>query len=279
MISSFSVRLIIMDHSRRRAFNTLGKAAVGLGGLYALSKIPLSYAGALQIPKLSYDPSVDQLISDYNLQQEMLALDMQTNPGTPVKGKAGFGFDSNNVNFIMDYASQTSKPETAGWQIMVSKEASNSVQITADCFLVAYEWSPAVNKKDAHINLANPPAYQNPEPLPEGFAWDAAFAKSYFNQAGEHVIFGAQIPNSYIGPGSNGKYGIAVVMYLNGSESDTPGYPVPFSFLSPKTWGAFSTAQPIPEMQFPQLLIASALMAPLFLLSWRKRRICSNRKH
>ncbi len=108
--------------------------------------------------------------------------------------------------------------------------------------------------------------------LPDGFHWDFRFAKSHFNEDLDQMIFAGQIPNSYVGPGSEGKYGMFIdIAPLNSSEG--PDYPNTGNTPSPSSYGSFSTAQSILEFQLSrQMLALGVISLPILLATWRKHR-------
>ncbi len=98
----------------RRNFLKHGRdVAAGLSLGYFATQIPRVYGEPLTIPKLSYSPTIDQLISDYSLQKEMLALDLQTFEYAAVYGKAALGFDDNYVDFVVAKTSHDTEPTSS----------------------------------------------------------------------------------------------------------------------------------------------------------------------
>jgi hypothetical protein len=250
--------------------------AVGTGA--ALSAIPV-YADALTIPKLSYNPSIDQLITDHSLEQQMLKLDGSMNTGDPVIAEFGLGVDDNYTNIIWDYTTlATQQPVKVDSVIVVDKTHDAGTKPDKNTFYTGYSGffssSAAPSKIGAEIvqGLDDGTFSQPVKQLPEGFNWDISFTKTYFEPNKNHVVTAAQIPNSYMGPGdSNGSYGISLGLLRNNAPG--PGIPANGSLGNPSSYLTVRTA--IPIYQFPKWLVAPTAFASIFatLIAARKNRI------
>lgn len=256
-----------------------------VAGVAALSQVP--YASALdtiQIPKLSYNPTVDQLISDFDLQRQMVAVDEQQN--TLVTAKAGIGFDDNNMNFVNAHVAQTTTPNREVMAICIDKIFSQMAFLTPDMFMCRY-WADRSDMTgllssgvaDYHVGTVDTTLGQ---PLPNGFTYKAAFTKSCFNQDKEHVVMAAQIPNSYMGPGGqDGKYGIFTKIISNPPSAGNwpirdgsgPCFPAYGTNVNARTYGAITTQYPIPEFPKSLSLLTLPLALALGLTSIRKNRL------
>lgn len=221
----------------------------------------------IQIPKLSSNPTIAQLISDWSVAQEMVAVDMRISDNTPVAGKTAIGFDDVNVDFVVDHVTQTQTAPIEHMSIDVDRTPPGGPSWDNDTFGVEYAWQQSGNLKLATIYLGKVSGSSEP---PSGFKWDMAFAKSYFNQNQTHVIFVAQIPKSYFGPGgAGGTYGIYTVIWIT---NQYPSYPPSGNAAQPQRWGIFTTQYPIPEFsQFQGVVAAVALIASLSSIAYAKR--------
>jgi hypothetical protein len=251
---------------------------LAFGAGVALNAIP-AYADALTIPKLSYNPSVDQLMTDYSLEQRMLKLDGRMNGGAPVTAEFGLGVDDNNINIVWDYMTlATEQPVKVDSLIVVDKTHDAGKKLDKNTFYAAYGGlftsSGPPSKVGAEIVQGNDNGTWNaPEAqLPEGFNWDVSFTKTYFEPNRNHVVTVAQIPNSYVGPGdSNGLYGILIGLLQN--DAPGPGIPADSAVSNPSSYLTVRTA--IPIYQFPKWLVAPTAFASIFatLIAARKNRI------
>jgi len=228
---------------------------------YGLPSKPFVSADApLLVPKLSYGPTVDQLISDQNLQKEMLPVDMRDSPSTPVDGKAGLGFDNNNVDFILDYTSQTTEPNATYSNV--------GVFTPTKLFLTVYRWTLPSTKETWFYSGENSKGARN---VPNGFTWGATFAKSYFNQGQDHIIFALEIPNSYVGPGSDGTYEFYFALGINNSTKG-PQFPASGNWNNPISWGVFHTLYQIPEFPGLAFLLTLSVIFGISAMKLTKKR-------
>jgi hypothetical protein len=273
-----------MDRNRRKAIGTFSKAAVLGGAFYVLSQIPEGYSAGPpnQIPKLSYAPTIDQLLSDFSLQQQMLTLDLKMNSGAPIAGKAGIGFDDANVNYVLANMDMT-QPTSVGAFIAIDTKPPS--QIAADTnFWADYYWDAETNEKSTQFwrGTQDRTGYLKSPTLPNGFNWDIKFTKSYFKQDSDQMVLAAQIPNSYMGPGSsgnlgifpasNGNYGMCFAIGQKG-YGKIPGYPFDGNVYITQTYEIFNTESPIPDLLSPQAVVAGVIGIPLLLLRLRKHRV------
>jgi len=257
-------------------------AAAGL--TYAASKIESVYADDLVIPKLGYAPTIDQLFSDFNLQQQMLALDLKLHANSPASGEAGIGFDNNNIDCVVAFTSQTKKPVSSEMNIGIDKNQSEyTINNAGDAFILVYAWEnvsyPAPDgRKDASIDVGSTNGFGTTTQLPFGFNWDVRFVKSYFNQQQDHIVYAAQIPNSYLGSESGGKFKMFFGVNDNAhSDFPVPGYTYPpeSDVYFPNQWANLGTEYPIPEFSIPLPLTTAGLIvsAPLVISKWKMNRI------
>lgn len=274
-----------MDLGRRRFLKLVG-SATGLVSVCLLSPVPyVQAANASTIPKLSYAPTIDQLYSDFSLQQQMLAVNLKLSSSSPTAGMAGIGFDHNNLNCILAHTTQTQNNISEVGEIAIDAKpiapASNKGYDTDD-FIVLYAWDATDDTKKVIFKTGQSDGTMKTEKLPDGFNSDVRFTKSYFNQTQDHLVFAAQIPNSYMGPGSNGNYGldlsISPYAVLQGNMVSAIGYPYDSADFIPASWGVFNTAYPIPELRFPQVISAAGIALPLVLLTLRKRRLDAKKR-
>jgi hypothetical protein len=268
----------------RRKFAKYGLAAAGALVFGSIANIfPETHAAdVLTIPKLSYNPSIGQLMSDFGVQQQMLALDMKDSNSGPVSGKTAIGFDDENVDFLAVYTSATAKPNLARFFISVDKTRDFATG-SKDVFVVRYDWEVSAGKKEGWIRYGDAGGFTEPfSPIPQDLGqWDVSFSKSYFAQDQEKVTFAAQIPNSFLGPGdSEGSYGIGTYLNKDGSAQG-PNYPPDLFSLDRRTFSTFRAQYPIPEFSFQFPALAVVILAALGLLavesstgkgSWRNRR-------
>lgn len=263
--------------NRRRFFEYVGFGGFAFGAGVALGAIPV-YADVLTIPKLSYNPTIGQLMTDYSLQQQMLKLD-------GIYGKEGaefgIGVDDTNTNFILDYTTDN-QDQTLVIQsnIVVDKTHAAGAKPNKDAFYVAYLASFEPEIKEAAIALGNDNGTWNPQQkqLPVGFKWDAAYTKTYFEPNQNHGMIATQIPNSYMGPGgSNGLYGMYVVL-ARANATHGPSYPGPGHVDIPSSYASYRTAIPID--MFPKWAVIptafTTILATLFTA--RKNRMDKIRK-
>lgn len=236
------------------------------------------------IPKLNYAPTIDQLISDFSTQQQMLSVDLIPPSGAPGTGlgKAGIAFDDSNMNFILAHTTMTQLQSEDAYIAVDGKPtgttANEGGSVTTftppdtDDYYAVFKWNASSNGKTSQFFKGTGSGWSTPTAPPLGFIWDARFTKSYFNPSQDHVVFAAQIPNSSMGAGSGGNYG----MYLGvgpADGSDGPQYPSGAALVVPNSYGVFTTAYPVPEITSPPLLAAGVLALPALLMSWRKRRL------
>jgi hypothetical protein len=257
------------DSERRRFLRKTGEAVLGLAGLYALSQIPIVYGETLTIPKLGYAPTIDKLISDYSLQEQMLHLDMKNNSSAPTTAKAAVGFDDTNLDFVLAHTTQFT-PITEYGEIQIDAKPGD-YGIDTDDFYVNYTLNAQDNSKTGRFYKGQADGnWSSPGPLPSGFRGDARLAKSYFDQQTDHMVFAMQIPNSYVGTGSTGNYGMSFAIFQPNASAG-PGYPFDAADVLPQTWGIFSTQYPIPEFPSPQIVAGGTILALPFLIAKLRR--------
>jgi hypothetical protein len=263
-----------VTHAPHHAFSRrqVIKGAAGLAGALALSQIP--YVGAaytLQIPKLSYTPSVNELIADYSLQQQMLSLDDRVSDNAPVTAKTGIGFDDIKTDFIIANTSQTSMPQVGAMNIAVDK--THGGVVNENIFYLKRSFDGNTNytwiRKGTPSGWASD--YSN---VPDGFETSISLTKSYFSPDKACLTFSARIPNSYMGPGGQGgQYGIFTFTSV-GDSNIGPEFPADGSTFDPSTYGSFITRYPIPEFSVsPNLLALGAISVVPFLIAWRAKRM------
>lgn len=252
---------------RRKLLKHGRDVAAGLGLGYLATRIPRVYGQPLTIPKLSYSPTIDQLLSDYSVQQEMLSVDLQATATTPVYGKGALGVDDNHTNFIMAKTSQTTSPVgDLHVSIAIDRDHSGGGSPDADDFAVICD----LQQKSELLRQGGNGIWGNPQPI--DFPWNALQKESYFSPNQANYIFGVQVPNSYMGPGgAGGLYGLFLGIIEN-YEGVFPSYPAIADGRIPNTWASFSTAIPVPEFQLPQLLIPMVIAFPVVLAKWKQRR-------
>jgi hypothetical protein len=207
-------------------------------------------------------------MSDWELQKEMVAVDMKANNTAPIYGKCALGFDDNNVDFILGKTTQGTQPtKDITINIFIDKDHSAGGVPDVNDFVVICGYDIVDKKKKYFLDLGMRNGWAAYQPLT--FPADNDFVKSYFSQDEENYLFAVQIPNSFIGPGGpGGLYGWAASMDED-FATVSPGYPPTGDGDTPSTWSSFTTAEPIPE--FPGQLIILSL--PLILAYARKRRI------
>jgi hypothetical protein len=240
--------------------------------------IPLVNAQStpITIPKLSYSPTIGQLVSDWKLQQEMVAVDMRVASIAPVTARTLIGFDSSNLDFLLDFVTETQKNSTSIYiNIGMNKLSEVSHVPTNETFLVVCTWYLSTNKTKTEFypGYANSggEGFGNPVAPPSGFTWTAAFDKTYLNQQQSHIVFAIQIPNYFVGPGgSGGKYEIFLSLGVDQSTQG-PSYPFDAQYFSPMTYGSFNTQYPIPEFNLTTEIVAAATLIATLLSQMRKR--------
>jgi hypothetical protein len=232
----------------------------------------------IAIPEISYNPTLDQLMSDWHLTQQMTVLDMKENSNAPVAAKVAIGYDANKMDFILDYTSQTSPTVPSAFvNIAVDKINEASRTPTNETFLIICVWVPSSNQRSATwytgYSSGGFSGFNHSINLPSGVAWTSTFNKTYLNQEQDHVAFAVQIPDSIMGSGNaEGKYGIYLAMGLD-NATQVPGYPADSEYFSPQTYGSFTTQQPIPEFTSATELLAGVaiLLVAAFLKVKRKQ--------
>ena len=272
---------------RRDFLRNVRNGAIGALGASALSSIPLSYElNALVVPKLSYNPTIDQLLSDSQIWGEMLFVDMKPNPvyvsNSSGTGKCGMGFDDNNLNFTLDYTSENAKRYYELANIVINRKPTVGITTpTSDTSLCIYRWDAVSDTKSAFLRYGSNGNFGPSQALPNGFAWEMGFIKTPFNEIADHICVSAQIPNSFVGPGgSNGEYGIYSSLFTVeelGSQQflNLVSYPAEADEINTASYAAFTTEQPIPEFVIPNELVAGgALIAIPFLIArFRQKRV------
>lgn len=258
-----------------------GKAVLVLG-LVSLSILVSQVAAqsvSTQVPELPYNPTLQQLISDWRLNQQMTVLDLRVSSNSPVAARAAIGYDANNMDFILDYVSQTSLSIPAAFiNVGVDRINEASRTPTSETFLIICVWVPSSNERRAGwypgYSSGGFSGFAQSITPPSGFAWTSLFTKTYLNQQQDHVVFAAQIPNSAIGPGNaEGKYGIYLSMGLD-NETQVPGYPPNAEYSSPQTYAAFTTQHPISEFNpATELITGVALLIVVAIMKMNRSRV------
>jgi hypothetical protein len=261
------------DLDRRMHFRLVKFTAAGISLAFIASHIPRVYAGSFTIPKLSYNPNTDQLLSDFNVQREMLAVDLKATEISPVFGKGAMGYDETYVDFILAKTAQTAGPTTDLLvNVDVDRKLSRGKVPGPDDFSVECDLQIQTQQKISALSQGTGLEWGNPESLT--FPWNIVQKDSYFSPNQTNYIFALQIPISYIGRGGpDGQYGFFIAWVEDG-EKAFPGYPAVGDGNVPNTWASFSMA----AQKVSGVLVtpAAALAAPLFLARWRMSRI--NRK-
>jgi len=258
----------------RRAHFRLAKyaaASVGLGLI--ASQLPRVYGQSLAIPKLSYSPTLDQLLSDYSVQRGMLTVELQTTQNSPVFGIGALGFDDDHVNVILAKTAQTTGPTTDLLvNVDIDRTLSGGVAPGPNDFSVECDLQIQTQQKSSSLDQGTGLEWGDAEPLI--FPWEIVQKESYFSPNQVNYIFALQIPISYMGPGgSDGQYGFFLAWVEDG-KGTFPGYPAVGDGNIPNSWGSFSMAAQ--QSQGELLTTATVLAAPLLLAYWRMSRI--NRK-
>jgi len=222
-------------------------------------------SASIQIPELSYNPTLDQLLSDWHLTQQMVVLDMQENANAPVSAKAAIGYDGSNVDFILDYTSETSSNIPSAFvNIAVDKINEASKTPTNETFLIICTWLPKSDRREdgwyVGFSAGGFSGFNHAISPPSGVVWTSTINKTYLNQEQDHVEFVVQIPKSVMGPGNaEGRYGVYVAMGLD-NATQVPGYPSDAEYYSPRSYGSFTTEYPIPEFNPTADLVAGVAL-------------------
>lgn len=257
-----------------------GKAVLALACITLSLLVPQvgAQSGSILIPRLSYNPTLDQLLSDWHLPQQMIALDMKVNPTASVAAKAAIGYDANNVDFILDYTSQTSAAIPSAFvNIAVDRINEASKSPTNETFLLICIWLPSSDQRKMgwYVGYSSGgfSGFNQAANPPPGVTWTSTFGKTALNQEQDHVAFAVQIPNSVMGPGNvGGKYGIYLAVGLD-NATQVPGYPSNAEYFSPQSFGSFTTQHPIPEFNLSTDLIAGAVLMLAATVLKVKRRL------
>jgi hypothetical protein len=274
------VQLAIRENSQlmsRREFTKYGLTAVGALVLGSAASIfpGANAADVLTLPKLLYNPSIDQLRSDWDLQKQMLAVDLQIAIGKPVLGKGLIAYDSYHTNIISDLTTYTQKPQAiATFSIGIDGHPSPSetLIIDDDDFGINYTWKTPSNTKQVEFSKGGNNTWTRGLPLPDGFAWDVYFEKSFWNQEKDHPYLIAQIHNSAMGPGNMNQYGMYVYANIDYSAGG-PSWPANGFGSNPQTYGQVRTEQTIPAFPKGWEIPTAALALIVTGLTVRRNRI------
>jgi hypothetical protein len=256
--------------SRRQFCKHVGASGMGMVLGCAASQIPLVQASdALPIPKLSYDPTLDQLKTDSSLLNEMLIHDTKYASNQPTTGTVAVGFDDHNVDAILSLQ-VPQKPYMAFINMGFDGKPPATHSSDADDFTLDCTWhldKTGADEKNAYSLKPDGRGGWKPGPTPDGFRWDAAF------DLGKNVIeFYTQTPNSAVGPGSSGLYGMMFLTAINDSLNGS-GYPYDGTILDPSTYGPFRTEQSIDVFPRGFAIPTAAVSITAALLAIRSRRI------
>lgn len=264
----------------------LGATVLGSLGEYVNAQTTTT-TSPLIIPKLSYNPTVDNLFSDYNLQKEMLATDLKP-PQSALQtgiGKAAVAADDINKNYVIAHTTMTQESSEHAIIAIDGNPIDNTgvpfnsiTPIDQDDFYIQYDLmlsNPTSNQKTANLYKGLDRKWGNAQPLPKGFNWDVRFTKSYFNQEQNQMVFAMQIPNSDSQSSLNNKYGMFFAVWPEG-QSDGPQYPDGAALFVPNSYGLFTSEYPVDffsdlRQALFNLLIATSI--PLAVLKWGYHRM------
>jgi len=258
------------EPERRRHFKLVKYAAAGAGLGLIVSQFPRVYGQSLIVPKLASNPTLQQLLSDYSVQKEMLTVELKMTQTSPVFGEGALAFDDNNLNVILVKTLQTTGPTTDLLvNVDIDRTLSRGVMPGPNDFSVECDLQIETQQKSSALDQGTGLEWGRTEPLT--FPWDIVQRESYFNPNDANYIFALQIPISYIGPGgAGGEYGFFLAWVEDG-EGTFPGYPAVGDGNVPNSWGTFSMAAQ--QSSSGPLIAATVLAAPLFFAYWRMSRI------
>ena len=255
---------------KRTHFKHVGCLAAALGlGLIA-NQLPRAYGESLIIPKLGYNPTLKQLLSDYNLQREMLAVDLKATDSAPVFGKGALGFDEKHLDFILAKTANTAGPTTDLLvNVDIDRKLSKGSVPGPDDFSVECDLQLQTQQIASGLDQGTGLGWGDSESLT--FPWNIVQTKSYFSQNLANYVFALQIPITYMGSGGpGGQYGFFLAWVEDG-EKTFPGYPAVGDGNVPNSWGSFSMAVHESAVRLPTA--ATLLATPLFLAGWRMERV------